>query len=520
MVFRTSEHEETEDGHAVVTKATGPGEGGLQPTIDVTGDLQNLSYPHSGADTPTLAMNAAEVADSAALLDEEEAEAEISNEEAGRIGFRRLSSTPIIEVADIAAEVADSAQGLDNTPEVRNAHLSATSISGLTILQVILDDQPQGGYDFRDDDGIDSPPLFAHECVGMQNADEVLHQENQPDEDDHVQNQPAEDVDLDNIDLNDPTLERFPSNREGIINTVRRLESSLDEDRASFEGAPISPVVGAYRPGMEDITGDPFMSSPIVASPIIPRSSRHLEVPRSPRGSISSNHSSPLSLHAIDEGDEPGTTEEDSAAPILLSPPQPRPGFRVPKRSGSDEDEGIAMKDSCSETSKHEHSQSGSKKAGSSRDVISRALQEESPDIEASSRQPEPHHSLTTPESSPDRHNKRRSPEIVVESVEDNQGHDAGMIQQQDGLAGPRTPDSSIGTGLDVGTSTAIEESESFRARKRNNITGHSGATPSNNSVSLHPNREGGWFKSFFRVLFVDWIGGFITRLCGRRRQT
>jgi len=59
--------------------------------------------------TPELASVAAEVADSAAALDREQPTPPISDEEAGRIGFRRMSQTPIPEVADTAAEVAESA---------------------------------------------------------------------------------------------------------------------------------------------------------------------------------------------------------------------------------------------------------------------------------------------------------------------------------------------------------------------------------------------------------------------------
>lgn len=67
----------------------------------------------SGASTPSFVRTAAEVADSAALLDKEESEPEVTDEEAGRTGFRRLSSTPIQDVAAVAAEVADTAKELD-----------------------------------------------------------------------------------------------------------------------------------------------------------------------------------------------------------------------------------------------------------------------------------------------------------------------------------------------------------------------------------------------------------------------
>jgi hypothetical protein len=64
--------------------------------------------------TPDFVNVAAEVADSAAILDRSQSNTPaISNEEAGKIGYRRMSMTPIQDVADIAAEVADSAAIID-----------------------------------------------------------------------------------------------------------------------------------------------------------------------------------------------------------------------------------------------------------------------------------------------------------------------------------------------------------------------------------------------------------------------
>ncbi len=74
---------------------------------------QEFAASRSAAGTPEFVRTAAEVADSAAVLDAEEPEAEISDEEAGKLGVRRLSSTPIPQVAITAAEVADSARLLD-----------------------------------------------------------------------------------------------------------------------------------------------------------------------------------------------------------------------------------------------------------------------------------------------------------------------------------------------------------------------------------------------------------------------
>lgn len=60
------------------------------------------------------ADTAAEVADAAANIDRESTPALVSDEEAGRIGYRRLSNTPIPQVALTAAEVADSAAIIDS----------------------------------------------------------------------------------------------------------------------------------------------------------------------------------------------------------------------------------------------------------------------------------------------------------------------------------------------------------------------------------------------------------------------
>jgi hypothetical protein len=63
--------------------------------------------------TPELAETAAEVSESAAMLDRDPPTPPISDEEAGRIGYRRMSSTPLSQVAKTAAEVADVAATLD-----------------------------------------------------------------------------------------------------------------------------------------------------------------------------------------------------------------------------------------------------------------------------------------------------------------------------------------------------------------------------------------------------------------------
>jgi hypothetical protein len=74
--------------------------------------------------TPVYANTAAEVADSAAILDREPSPVPVSDEEAGRTGERRMSTTPIPQVALTAAEVADTAAILDQGEEDDHDHVS------------------------------------------------------------------------------------------------------------------------------------------------------------------------------------------------------------------------------------------------------------------------------------------------------------------------------------------------------------------------------------------------------------
>ena len=105
------------------------------PVANAAKELLSRSDPRSGASTPGFVRTTAEVADTAALLDREEPEPEISDGEAGMIGYRRLSSTPIPEVARTAAEVADTAEKLDNV-EVNSGPATANTRRLRVILTV------------------------------------------------------------------------------------------------------------------------------------------------------------------------------------------------------------------------------------------------------------------------------------------------------------------------------------------------------------------------------------------------
>lgn len=140
----------------------------------------------------------------------------------------------------------------------------------------------------------DPVPLFAHECAGLYEDDEIpgaVDAEN-----------PAESLNGGHgdteEDFGDPTLEKFPSTRDEIITTVRKVGTGLDVDQTAFEGAPPSPVVRSRNPSIVDVLGECQSSED---SPKSVRGTRRLSLPR---GSMSERSASAASLGSIAEGAE------------------------------------------------------------------------------------------------------------------------------------------------------------------------------------------------------------------------
>ena len=326
-----------------------------------------------------------------------------------------------------------------------------------------------------------------------------------------------DDSDMNGIDLDDPTLEPFPSNREDIINEVRKIETGLDEDQALFEGAPLSPVIGpASRRATEDPVSD-LLLSPIPVSPVLPRVVRRSETSKSPRSSAISAHSSTASLQAIAESEEVNELGPRSSPVVFWSTPK-MPSS--PEPPSSDEKEGVVVKENV-KTGKTEGEDTGLPTPNAT----------PSPDQSAPQTPPRKTHNddkTTTKDANDDLNepaqkvgtastnvNQNESPRIVIETAE----------QVETAAKKPDRQESASGSnGFLEGSSAsgAVLGIDSGQLRKRvvededDDATSETGLLP----ASRPPERRGNWFTAFFRLIFVDWIGGFISKLCGGRRKT
>lgn len=325
----------------------------------------------------------------------------------------------------------------------------------------------------RNQHGDHAPPLFAHECLGAYSPAGVAE-----DELEDQGGRRASQAVLEVEDYDDPRLERFPSNRNEIMDAVRKIETGLDEDHASFEGVPPSPVVGRSGRSMDEL----LETLPIAAMPTSPRVSKRLDRPRSP-----SDRSSAVSLQSISEADD-----EDHITPIVLSRAAVMEDKRVSKSPGSDEDEGVALKNIAgvprriaklheSQTSQsHEPPATGDEvlalSSGVAKEDAANGLKEESPRIIV-----------------------RAPAEEERAELADVEAHNDTVSAEQVATLGP-------------------ENSAQLRKRRPGEVP----TSAEDNSNQSEPPQASGresWLSALFHSFFQNWIGPLVHRLCGTRHK-
>lgn len=171
------------------------------------------------------------------------------------------------------------------------------------------------------DNGQDEAPMFAYEFAGSYGLPlSTTETENGP------ESYPFPEKDKEpEFDPKDPTLERFPSNREEILSHVRTIQTGLDEDIPTFEGFPASPIVSSGRKSSMDMTDDFFLISPTTI-PSRPPANRHPEAHKRAisRDSLVLNPSPSLQCIIeepnVDEDDEGLLLPEPAEADETLSP--------------------------------------------------------------------------------------------------------------------------------------------------------------------------------------------------------
>ncbi|KAJ8105324.1 hypothetical protein ONZ43_g7473 [Nemania bipapillata] len=249
-------------------------------------------------------------------LDTARADINLSKGVAEKEGLRRLSFTPIEEVANTAAEVADTASHLDH-----------------------CDDEDE---DLEADSG-DMLPMFSHECfASTPHSHSSGHQTSAPHHEDPDPS--SEGIGLSNTDYDDPRLEAFPSDRDSIIATMRRLSTAIDVDPTMVDIVPLSAMTTSKSP----TAGGP---SPTKSSFGVD----NMSVGNKKTGDTGRKHAntaaSAHSLQSIAEGEEateenenePRDEVEDTYTPTECIGPLDTRNLSLVSTASSNEDEGISM---------------------------------------------------------------------------------------------------------------------------------------------------------------------------------
>lgn len=399
---------------------------------------------------------------------------------------------------------------------------------------------------------------MADECAGLYEDDEIpgVPEDEQRAEivNGHTRDQAKE-------DFEDPTLERFPSSKGEILAAVRKVETGLNANQTLNEGVPPSPIFRTRTRSTDDGQGE--QQSP-ESSPVSSKESQHLPLPAQPQENLGERSLSAVSLGSIAEDDEADASTAEEIAPIVeqaetadeaikvaknaegdvaLDPAKSvsRPVVTVPSPSVknnndlispvSDEDEAVVMKDGKGKDKIVENGQSGSltpERATTPKPEEPGSPSEPAPNTAEPDEDAAP---VTEPE--PVTMPVPPSPKIVVSEAEDIQPQavlDEAPSTTENGHKDIQAP--APGAGQDdtgarsepVATSSAIEDNQPSALKKRSapqseprDRSGTPAPIPDNEWEAA---KNGNWFSAFFRLIFVDWVGGFVSRLCGSRRKT
>ncbi|KAI1110285.1 hypothetical protein F5Y14DRAFT_369110 [Nemania sp. NC0429] len=233
-----------------------------------------------------------------------------------------LSIAPIKEVVNIADEAPDSASQFD-------------------------DDDYYDHYDYGDleADGGDFP-LFSHECFSSESDSPGSSLKEPGTQDDNHAAHSSENAVPSNTNYDDPRLEAFPSDRDAIIATMRRLSASIDVDPTMHDVIPLSAITTSESSSFAAGALSPKLSFLSVGDP---KQSEEASQSQSQQpASILSPSRSLQSIAEAEEAPEGDATcarahDTDTTAPAQRIGPLGTRKLSLASAGSSGEDEGIAM---------------------------------------------------------------------------------------------------------------------------------------------------------------------------------
>ena len=381
------------------------------------------------------------------------------------------------------------------------------------------------------------------------------------------------------VDWNDPSIEMFPTDRAAIIQTIRRLSERLPEDVPDLDIVPPSPVIGPngqyferqsplpspavnahqVSPSLDSITEEHDERQETLAS--MPAVSK-LSSTHSDTGNVALGkglNGGDAELNAAEQTKLDGTQESVEHDPARFTDAESEEGAGHPiivveapvlETKDNEEQPKDAPSNEVAEDSHEPHLEIISQDEVEETDV---EKTEESPDIDQPQHGSKPELTLTNDQGEvttssteeissevkevaaeeeplPVQESLDAEPRVPSQVTHRQLGHDDSEIEEiATGIdfpnitIQPATPAAMktdfVPRPLDTAKSTAIEEENGrqVKSRKPRSQSPERPVTPSSMRSATRDAKSKNFLKAFWRVLFVDWIGGLVRALCGGR---
>jgi hypothetical protein len=327
-------------------------------------------------------------------------------------------------------------------------------------------------------------PRFSHECLTPPNGD-VRPASREHDE--YEGKGPRDPFENSAIDLDDPSIEEFPLEREAIFEQVLSCQRRLSEDPTAVEGVPPSPVVGHNgHPERFDL--------PAVSPNVLTRNDQR----------------SPSLLSIQEEDGDDFHKEELWALPRSITQPKSEPDLK--EATAKDEREKSVEVHEISaesppvgiiESAAHNYSE----------------RQVDGPHIS-----PGPVELPETPFGADENKQLDSEDGSPQEIVSPKEGPSITVLPSTPGTSMKNRGSDPFDKPIDGAKTTAIEEENgrahlTSRKARAPSPTPDRPITPSSMRSAGKDAKSKNFLKTFLHLVFVEWIGGLIARLCGGRRN-
>jgi hypothetical protein len=320
-------------------------------------------------------------------------------------------------------------------------------------------------------------------------------------------------------DPNDPSIEVFPTEREAFFERLRKISERLPEDVTDVDIEPLSPNIGASASEEKNLQKP---SPSMLAHQISPSLDAITEENDEGEELLSSL---PASTLADTNGETNGLSNKETTTPEIKVEPAPEV---LPENIPSSERSDL---DSASPETSHKEGDAA-REIETEADLPNIIIQPATPFLDSKSFSQDRPQAKTTDndeptadsapaaeESGPSGQEETPKSTQVDPAPEEANVANKGVTFEEPGPGdSAKTDDKPTDTAKSTGIEDENGHTQLKSRRQQSPERAERPLTPSSVRSAGKDAKSQNFLKAFWRVFFVDWIGGWIVRLCGGSR--